>query len=151
MATSAQPDNAIDPAIELLYRYTAALDQFDYKAVLAMFSKPSRYRVQCRKNYERNGVLHIVNDSNEQLGFRFASHPPLRLEPTVHVIGNARVDRKGGEVELRATFNMDRNGKPTFCGEYIGSIDEAGDIPIFKELMVVLEGDSVPSTVQIAI
>ncbi|MEL0081683.1 MAG: nuclear transport factor 2 family protein [Gammaproteobacteria bacterium] len=150
MTTSVQPNSA-DPAVDLLYRYTAALDQFDYDAVLAMFNDDSTYRVQSRRNYERNGVLHIVRDSYQQLGFRLASHPPLRLEPTVHVIGNPSVSREAGATRLRATFNIDRNGKPTFSGEYIATIDESGGEPRFANLMVVLEGDSVPGSVQIAI
>ena len=151
MANSVQLNSAADPAIDLLYRFAAALDQFDYEAVLGMFEKPSRYRVQCRKNYERNGVLHIINDSDVQLGFRFASHPAVRLEPTVHVLGNPSVNRDGGDTQVRATFNIDRNGKPTFSGEYLATVNESGPTLQFKELMVVLEGDSVPSSVQIAI
>ena len=151
MATSAQPNSAADPAIDLLYRYAAALDQFDYDAVLGMFEKPSRYRVQCRKNYERNGVLHIINDSDAQLGFRFASHPALRLEPTVHVLGNPGVSRESGTTQVRATFNIDRNGKPLFSGEYLATVNESGETLQFTELMVVLEGDSVPASLQIAI
>ena len=151
MGNLAQANTAADPAIDLLYRFAAALDQFDYDAVLGMFDKPSRYRVQCRKNYERNGVLHIVNDSDVQLGFRFASHPALRLEPTVHVLGNPSVTRDEAGAQVRATFNIDRNGKPTFSGEYLATVNESGSALKFTQLIVVLEGDSVPSSVQIAI
>lgn len=151
MANSAQPNSATDPAIDLLYRFVAALDQFDYDAVLSMFDKPSRYRVQCRKNFERDGVLHIVNDTDIQLGFRLTSHPALRLEPTVHVLGNPSVSRSDGDVQVRATFNIDRNGKPTFSGEYLATVKESVDGPLFTDLMVVLEGESVPGSVQIPI
>jgi|GEM_PF-3232245 len=151
MATTAQSSSAVDPAIDLLYRYAAALDQFDYDGVLSMFDKPSRYRVQCRKNYERNGVLHIVNDTDDQLGFRLLSHPSLRLEPTVHVLGNPSARRDGDRIEVGATFNIDRNGKPLFSGEYIGTIKASDASLKFTELLVVLEGDSVPGSVQIPI
>lgn len=151
MANSAQPNSRVDPAIDLLYSFVSALDQFDYDTILSMFDKPSRYRVQCRKNFERDGVLHIVNDTDAQLGFRLSSHPALRLEPTVHVLGNSRVSREGEHAQVRATFNIDRNGKPTFSGEYLATIDESSGAPLFKDLMVVLEGDSVPGSVQIPI
>ena len=146
-----KPSAAADPALQLLYRFTAACDRFDYDELLSLFAEPSKYRVQCRRNFERNGVLHIVNDDEKELAFRCVSHPPTRLEPTVHVIGNPRVERDAGECQVQATFAIDRNGVPTFSGEYRATIDETGEQRQFKELLVILEGDSVPGTVQIPI
>ncbi len=149
---SADTTSAVaDPAVQLLYQFTSACDRFDYDGLLSLFAKPSKYRVQCRRNFERDGVLHIVNDDEKELSFRCMSHPPMRLEPTVHVIGNPRVERAGGECKVTATFAIDRNGVPTFSGEYRATIDESGEQQQFKELLVILEGDSVQGTVQIPI
>ena len=142
---------AADPAVQLLYQFTAACDRFDYDELLSLFAKPSKYRVQCRKNYERDGVLHIVNDDEKELAFRCISHPPARLESTVHVIGNPRVERTADDCLVTASFAIDRNGAPTFSGEYRATIDESGERRQFRELLVILEGDSVQGTVQIPI
>ena len=146
-----KPSAVADPAVQLLYQFTSACDRFDYDGLLSLFATPSKYRVQCRKNYERDGVLHIVNDDEKELAFRCISHPPARLEPTVHVIGNPRVERADGECQVTATFAIDRNGVPTFSGEYRATVDESSDRRQFTELLVILEGDSVQGTVQIPI
>lgn len=152
MAANAKEAPAADPAVALLYRYAAALDRMALNEVPKLFDSPARYRVQCRRNFERNGVLHLVNDSEKDLRFRISSHPIGRLETTVHVLGQPSVQsRRDGECSLSATFAIDRAGVPTFSGEYRATINERGDSPLFKELIVILEGESAAGSIQVPI
>lgn len=133
-------------ARDLLTRFARALDEFDFKTVLELFAPDAEYRVQMRANYERNGVLNLIRDSHQGLRLRCATHPPAQLPPTRHVLGEI----SAADGTARANFTVERNGRPTFVGEYRARL-APGEPPRFKELVAVLDGESCPGQLMIPI
>ncbi|MGK2942341.1 MAG: nuclear transport factor 2 family protein [Immundisolibacter sp.] len=135
-------------AAALLHRYAQALDAFDFNAVLEMFAADAEYRVQMRANFERNGVLNLVRDSHQGLKLRLMTHPPSQLPKSRHVLGDVALTADGSEA--RASFTVERDGKPTFVGEYRARL-AAGQPPRFAQLMAVVDGDSCPDQIMVPI
>ena len=133
-------------AAELLTRYARALDEFDFKTVQELFAPDAEYRVQMRANFERNGVLNLIRDSHQGLRLRCTTHPPAQLPRTRHVLGE--ISAAGGTA--RANFTVERDGKPTFVGEYHARL-APGEPPRFRELVAVLDGESCPAQLMVPI
>lgn len=135
-------------ASTLLQRYAQALDAFDFKSVLEMFADESEYRVQMRANFERNGVLHLVRDNRSALRLRCVTHPASQLPRSRHVLGEVMATADGNAAQ--ASFSVERNGKPTFAGEYRVRL-APGEPPRFAELLAVLDGESCPAPIMVPI
>jgi 3-phenylpropionate/cinnamic acid dioxygenase small subunit len=132
----------------LLQRYVKALDDLDFRAVIDLFAADSEYRVQMRGNFERNGVLHLVRDSHQSLRLRCETHPANQLQRTRHVLGEVTAAADGQSAQ--ANFSIERDGKPTFVGEYRLRL-APGEPARFKELLAVLDGDSCPGQILVPI
>lgn len=135
-------------ASALLQRYARALDDFDFQTVIGLFADDAEYRVQMRANFERNGVLHLVRDNHQSLRLRCATHPATQLPRSRHVLGEVTSASDGQSAQ--ASFTVERDGKPTFVGEYRVRL-APGEPTRFKELLAVLDGESCPSQIMVPI
>lgn len=135
-------------ASALLQRYARALDNFDFQTVVGLFAEDSEYRVQMRANYERNGVLHLVRDSHQSLRLRCVTHPVNQLPRSRHVLGEVTAAADGQSAQ--ASFSVERDGRPTFVGEYRVRL-APGEPARFKELLAVLDGESCPGQIMVPI
>jgi 3-phenylpropionate/cinnamic acid dioxygenase small subunit len=134
-------------ASALLQRYVKALDDFDFQTVIGLFAEDGEYRVQMRGNFERNGVLHLVRDSHQALRLRCETHPANQLPRSRHVLGEVESEPDGSAC---ANFSVERDGKPTFVGEYRVRL-APGEPARFKELLAVLDGESCPGQIMVPI
>lgn len=134
-------------AADLLARFARALDEFDFKTVIELFAPDAEYRVQMRANFERNGVLNLIRDSHQGLRLRCTTHPATQLPRTRHVIGEVATDADG---TARAAFTVERNGRPTFVGEYHARV-APGEPARFAQLIAVLDGESCPAQLMVPI
>lgn len=135
-------------ASALLQRYVKALDDFDFQTVIGLFAEDAEYRVQMRDNFERNGVLHLVRDSHQALRLRCETHPANQLPRSRHVLGEPTTAADGSSAQ--ASFSVERDGKPTFVGEYRVRV-APGEPARFKELLAVLDGESCPGQIMVPI
>lgn len=134
-------------AAALFGRYARALDEFDFKTVLDLFVPDAEYRVQMRANFDRNGVLNLIRDSHQGLQLRCTAHPAGQLPRSRHVLGEVETAPDGS---ARANFTVERDGKPTFVGEYRARL-APGEPGRFKELVAVLDGESCPGQLMVPI
>ena len=149
---SAAPTGVRDDLEGLIYKFAAALDRFDFAEAVGLFTDDCTYQVIPRINYERGSVLYAVDDDNYKLKARCETHPVGQLEKTMHVVGNVVAEPTADDkAEMSASFIVNRNGKPLFNGEYRANLRKESDSWKFANLLVLLEGDSVPAYIVVPI
>lgn len=135
----------------LLARYTGALDQNDFTPAIALFSESAQYRVFLRNNFERGSFVALIDDTPESMRFRCSIQVPGTLEKSVHVVSGIGAAEDGKHVSANAFFALNRDGSPTFDGEYRLKISGRGANMQIEDMLVLLDGDSVASSMRVPI
>ncbi len=134
-----------DQAKAVVDRFAAALDGKAFAEAIGLFTEDGSYRVMLRKNFERGGILGLINDDVRTLKLRCTMQHPAPLPDSVHLVSNVQATEDGKDrLSVRANFSVNRKGVPTFDGEYRITMRRGGETWRMSEVLVLLDGDSVP-------
>lgn len=136
----------------LVARYAAALDNMAFSEWLALFTTDATYRVITQENYEKKGMLCVIDDDRESMATRCNAHDPAHLETSNHAISNLRgalLDEQSAR--LSASLLVSRFGQTVFTGKYQMQLRRVHDHWLIQSCLIVLDGDTVPQYIQVPI